>query len=82
MFEEFGVGANHQIEKRIPRWRALREEIRESILTRGFNPRIGAFTQAYGSEALDASVLLIRTWAFCPPMIGACYPLSPRSSAT
>ena len=66
MFEEFGVGANHQIEKRIPRWRALREEIRESILTRGFNPRIGAFTQAYGSEALDASVLLIPHMGFLP----------------
>jgi GH15 family glucan-1,4-alpha-glucosidase len=66
LFEEFGVGANHVYEKRMPRWRALREEIRENILTRAFNPRIGAFTQAYGSDALDASVLLIPHMGFLP----------------
>jgi GH15 family glucan-1,4-alpha-glucosidase len=66
MFEEFGLGAGHMFEKRIPRWRALREEIRDSILTRAFNSRIGAFTQAYGSDALDASVLLIPHMGFLP----------------
>jgi GH15 family glucan-1,4-alpha-glucosidase len=66
MFEEFGVGRNHEIEKRIPRWRVLREEIHDNIIDRGFNERIGAFTQSYGSEALDASVLLIPHLGFLP----------------
>jgi GH15 family glucan-1,4-alpha-glucosidase len=66
MYEELGVGKDHLMEKRLPRWRALREEIRESILTRGFNPRVGAFTQSYGSDALDASVLLIPHMGFLP----------------
>jgi GH15 family glucan-1,4-alpha-glucosidase len=66
LWEEYGVGAGHPIEKRIPRWRALREEIRDNILDRGFNPRVGAFTQAYGSSALDASVLLIPHMGFLP----------------
>jgi GH15 family glucan-1,4-alpha-glucosidase len=66
MYEEFGVGKNHKIEKRLPRWRAMREAIREAILERAFNPRLGAFTQAFDSEALDASVLLIPHMGFLP----------------
>jgi GH15 family glucan-1,4-alpha-glucosidase len=66
LFEEFGVGKGHKTEKRIPRWRALREEIRNDILERAFNPRRQAFTQSYGSEALDASVLLIPHMGFLP----------------
>jgi len=63
--ERFGRGA-HTLEQRLPRWRALREEIRDDILANGFNPRIGAFTQSYGSDALDASVLLIPHMGFLP----------------
>jgi GH15 family glucan-1,4-alpha-glucosidase len=59
LYEEFGAGKGHTMEKRIPRWKALREQIRNDFLARAFNPRVGAFTQAYGSDALDASVLLI-----------------------
>src|SRR5262249_58666670 len=64
--KEFGVGAGHKLEERIPRWRTLREKIRNDILERGFNPRRKAFTQAYGSDALDASVLLIPHMGFLP----------------
>jgi GH15 family glucan-1,4-alpha-glucosidase len=66
LFEEYGVGAKHILEKRIPRWRALRQEIRDSILARAYNPRVRAFTQSYGSDALDASVLLIPHMGFLP----------------
>ncbi|XXX46624.1 glycoside hydrolase family 15 protein [Sorangium sp. So ce119] len=64
MIEEFGVGGQHRLGKRAQRWRALREEIRNDLLTRGFNARVGAFTQSYGSDALDASVLLIPHMGF------------------
>jgi GH15 family glucan-1,4-alpha-glucosidase len=66
MIEEFGVGGQHRLEKRLHRWRALREEIRSDLLARGFNTHVGAFTQSYGSDALDASVLLIPHMGFLP----------------
>jgi len=64
--ERFGGTAPERTRARLSRWRALREEIREDILTRGFNPRVGAFTQSYGSTALDASVLLMPHMGFLP----------------
>ena len=64
--EQFGESAPPQVQKRLFRWRSLREEIRADLLSRGFNPRVGAFTQSYGSTALDASVLLIPHMGFLP----------------
>jgi GH15 family glucan-1,4-alpha-glucosidase len=64
--EEFGKGAPPKMEGRLHRWRALREEIRGDLLTRGFNPHVGAFTQSYDSEALDASLLLVPHMGFLP----------------
>ncbi len=64
--ENFYASAPEGLKKRLYRWRALREEIRAEILARGFNQRVGAFTQFYGSEALDSSVLLIPHMGFLP----------------
>jgi GH15 family glucan-1,4-alpha-glucosidase len=66
LHEEFQIGVGHKLETRMPRWRALREEIRADILRRGFNARRNAFVQYYGSEDLDASVLLIPHVGFLP----------------
>ena len=66
LYEEFGVGPQHKIEQRMYRWRALREQISSDILSRAFNPQRGAFTQSYGSDALDASVLLIPHMGLLP----------------
>jgi GH15 family glucan-1,4-alpha-glucosidase len=66
MYEEFGIGKGHLIETRVPRWRALREAIRNDILERAFNRRRNAFVQYYGSDDLDASVLLIPHMGFLP----------------
>jgi GH15 family glucan-1,4-alpha-glucosidase len=38
-------------------WQKTCEEIRNSILTQGFNTTVSAFTQAYGSSVLDAGAL-------------------------
>jgi GH15 family glucan-1,4-alpha-glucosidase len=46
--------------------RALRERIHEEVCQRGFHPGIQAFTQSYGSEVLDASVLLMPHYGFLP----------------
>ncbi len=48
----------------VERWRRVRDEIRVDVLAQGFNERIGAFTQAYGSDALDASVLMLPLFRF------------------
>jgi GH15 family glucan-1,4-alpha-glucosidase len=48
------------------RWAALRETIHRDICTRGFNEPRGAFTQFYGSDKLDASLLMIPLVGFLP----------------
>jgi GH15 family glucan-1,4-alpha-glucosidase len=63
--EEFGVGGEEG-PSMLPHLRALRERIHQEICERGFNPRVGAFTQYYGSDTLDASVLLIPHVGFLP----------------
>ncbi|CAA9570595.1 MAG: Glucoamylase [uncultured Thermomicrobiales bacterium] len=50
----------------LDRWRAERDAIRTEILERGFNPRVGAFTMAYGVDALDASALRMPLVGFLP----------------
>jgi GH15 family glucan-1,4-alpha-glucosidase len=51
---------------RVDRWKATREEIAETILTRGWNEDAGAFTQSFGSEDLDASNLMMPIVGFLP----------------
>jgi GH15 family glucan-1,4-alpha-glucosidase len=47
-------------------WAAARDEIRTAILEHGWNERAGAFTQAFGSEDLDASNLMLAITGFLP----------------
>jgi GH15 family glucan-1,4-alpha-glucosidase len=48
-------------------WRALRDDIFNEVCDKGFNKDVGAFTQYYGSNTLDASVLMIPLVGFLPP---------------
>lgn len=41
------------------RWKKVREEIRESVESNGYDEDRGIFTQYYGSEELDAALLLL-----------------------
>lgn len=45
-------------------WRRAREELREDILRNAWHEQVGAFTGAYGSDRLDASVLLLPIVGF------------------
>ncbi|HXJ22841.1 MAG TPA: glycoside hydrolase family 15 protein [Polyangia bacterium] len=63
--EELGMGGE-QARELLPHLSALRERIHREVCQRGYNPRVGAFTQSYGSEALDASVLVIPHYGFLP----------------
>ncbi|HKF00412.1 MAG TPA: glycoside hydrolase family 15 protein [Actinomycetes bacterium] len=51
-------------EERVGAWTAAREEIRAAILERGWSQRAGAFTQAFGSDDLDASNLMLACSGF------------------
>ena len=53
-----------EAEGRVADWGAARDEIRAAILTHGWNERSGAFTQAFGSEDLDASNLMMAITGF------------------
>ncbi|MGH7047180.1 MAG: glycoside hydrolase family 15 protein [Stellaceae bacterium] len=48
-------------------WRKLRDEIHQDICAKAFDPDLGSFVQAYGSKALDASLLLVPLVGFLPP---------------
>jgi GH15 family glucan-1,4-alpha-glucosidase len=51
----------------VDRWRRVRDEIHDEVCREGFNVELNAFTQSYGSDALDASTLLIPILGFLPP---------------
>jgi GH15 family glucan-1,4-alpha-glucosidase len=50
----------------VDRWRRLREEIHREVCAKGFDAKRNTFTQYYGSEALDAALLLIPRVGFLP----------------
>jgi len=50
----------------VERWLALRDEVHAQVCREGFHEGVGAFTQSYGSDRLDASVLLLPLVGFLP----------------
>ncbi len=56
-------------------WADDAEAIRRDVLANGFNARVGAFTQHYGSDVLDAAVLVM-------PITGIISANDPRYRAT
>ncbi len=58
---------DHGLRGPLERWRALRDEVREEILTRGFDAKRNTFTQHYDTTDVDASLLLIPICGFLPP---------------
>uniref|UniRef100_A0AAU2VB79 Trehalase n=1 Tax=Streptomyces sp. NBC_00003 TaxID=2903608 RepID=A0AAU2VB79_9ACTN len=49
------------------RWRKMREEVHQEVCEKGYDPVRNTFTQAYGSQELDAATLLIPRVGFLPP---------------
>jgi GH15 family glucan-1,4-alpha-glucosidase len=56
----------HGLEGPVDRWRQVREHIHEEVCSRGYNVQLHTFTQYYGSEDLDASLLMIPLVGFLP----------------
>ena len=50
----------------VERWRELRAAIHADVCKRGFRGSKGVFAQSYGSDELDASLLLIPMTGFLP----------------
>ena len=48
------------------RWRALRDDIRREVMTKGFDEDRQTFTQYYGSRELDAALLMMSLVGFLP----------------
>jgi GH15 family glucan-1,4-alpha-glucosidase len=59
--ERFGLEAP------VDRWREVRSRIHADICARGYDTKRGSFTQSYGSQALDASLLMLPLVGFLPP---------------
>ncbi|WP_263103129.1 glycoside hydrolase family 15 protein [Kitasatospora sp. DSM 101779] len=51
----------------LERWKALREEIHADVCEKGYDEQRNTFTQYYGGQELDASLLLIPQVGFLPP---------------
>jgi len=50
----------------VERWRTTRAEIKAEVLREAYNAELGTFVQYYGSNRLDASLLLIPLVGFLP----------------
>jgi GH15 family glucan-1,4-alpha-glucosidase len=60
MVEHFGLRGP------VSRWREIRRRIHADVCRRGFSRKRNAFVQSYGSEELDASLLLVPITGFLP----------------
>jgi GH15 family glucan-1,4-alpha-glucosidase len=49
------------------RWHRLRDQIHADVCANGYSSARGSFVQSYGSNELDASLLLISATGFLPP---------------
>jgi GH15 family glucan-1,4-alpha-glucosidase len=56
----------HGLHGPLKRWRWLRMQVREEILSRGFNESRNSFTQHYDTTEVDASLLVIPQVGFLP----------------
>jgi GH15 family glucan-1,4-alpha-glucosidase len=63
LVEECGCAAGEHY----GRWRNVRDQIHAEVCERGYNTRRKAFTQYYGSDALDASLLTAPLVGFLSP---------------
>jgi GH15 family glucan-1,4-alpha-glucosidase len=52
--------------EKVGAWKAARDEIWETVVREGWNERVGAFTQYFGSTELDASNLMMPIVGFLP----------------
>ncbi|MCM2348742.1 MAG: glycoside hydrolase family 15 protein [Bacteriovoracaceae bacterium] len=64
----YAVESVHQfgLPGRVEYWKEIRDKIHQDICTKGFNKKLNSFVQFYGSEELDASLLMMSLVNFLP----------------
>jgi GH15 family glucan-1,4-alpha-glucosidase len=50
----------------VAKWKKVRQQIHDDVCRQGFNKKMGAFVQTYGSKRLDASLLMMPLVGFLP----------------
>jgi GH15 family glucan-1,4-alpha-glucosidase len=63
LVEHYHCAADHSL----ARWKKLRDKIHRSVCRHGYNKKKRAFTQFYGADAMDASILMLPLVGFLPP---------------
>ena len=61
------LAEREKLQAPLEHWHQTRDAIKKAILEKGYSERVGAFTQSFGSDALDASALVIPWIGFLPP---------------
>jgi glucoamylase len=56
----------HDVEGPVEHWRVVRDALHAEICERAWNDELGAFTQYYGADGLDASLLVMPSVGFLP----------------
>jgi GH15 family glucan-1,4-alpha-glucosidase len=51
----------------LARWAQVRDQVYHQIMERGWNAKVGAFTQHYDTEVLDSSLLMMPLQGFIAP---------------
>ena len=59
-------GAHSVKGKKAREWKLAADRLHQQICRRGFSRKLGSFVQSYGSDTLDASVLLLPIFGFLP----------------
>ena len=61
------MATNHGRPGNVSTWTFERDRVYNQIMERGWNPKIGAFTQHYETEVLDSSLLMMPLMGFIAP---------------
>ena len=61
------VAVNRARPANLARWTIERDRVYNQIFERGWNPKVGGFTQFYGSDVLDSSLLMMPLQGFVAP---------------
>jgi GH15 family glucan-1,4-alpha-glucosidase len=60
------TGLSFAPESKLKHWRSIRDEIHAQVCEHGYDANRGTFTQYYGSDSIDAAVLMIAETGFLP----------------
>ncbi len=61
------LGEHHEVGDSVEKWKQIRDLIHNEVCTNSWNKSKNCFTRAYGSDQLDASLLLMPLVGFLPP---------------